>query len=237
MGTIIRKAEERGLTRLPWLESHHTFSFGDYQDPHHKRFQTLRVINEDKIQGGTGFPPHSHDNMEIISYVVEGSLVHKDSMGNETIIRPNEIQRMSAGTGVTHSEYNNEPNKVTHFYQMWITPKKMGLPPNYEQKSFESALKKSNLVLVVSPDGRDGSVSIGQDAFVYLGRASSGKKWDFECKLNRHQWIQMVKGKLRVGSHDLNPGDGLAISGMEMLNPTAIDACEFILFDLMEPKK
>jgi quercetin 2,3-dioxygenase len=232
--TSIRKAEERGLTRLPWLESRHTFSFGGYQDPKHMGFQMLRVINEDKIQGGTGFAPHSHQNMEIISYVVEGSLVHKDSMGNKTVILPNEVQRMSAGTGVTHSEYNNESDKVTHFYQIWIYPNKIGLPASYEQKSFEPDLKKSSQVLVVSPDGRDGSLSINQDAYVYLWRMPSGKMLPFECKPNRCHWIQVIKGKLRANSYDLRPGDGLAITEVLTLSLTATDACEFMLFDLME---
>jgi len=228
----IRKANERGLSKHSWLQSYHTFAFGEYFDAKHKGFHALRVINEDTIQAQKGFDPHPHQNMEIISYVVEGSLEHKDSMGNTTIIRPNEVQRMSAGTGVVHSEYNYEKNKNTHFYQIWIIPKENGVAPSYGQKSFASELKNKKLVLVVSNTGREGSISVGQDVDMYLSRLQKEDKLEYPCQAGRHIWIQVVKGKIGVNDNVVTAGDGLSLSHENLLKIKAQDQSEFMLFDL-----
>lgn len=227
----IRKANERGLGKHSWLTSYHTFSFANYYDPKHMGFRSLRVINEDTIKGGHGFDSHPHKNMEIISYVIEGALQHKDSVGNETIIRPNEIQRMSAGTGVIHSEHNNEKNKETHFYQIWILPKKQGVKPSYAQKSFEHELNKNKLTLVVSNVGREGSISIDQDVDIYVSRLKKGDSFEFKPRSNRYLWIQIVKGTLSVNGVEVSAGDGLSSEG-EALNFNSKENSEFILFDL-----
>ena len=172
----VRKSEDRGNADHGWLKSRHTFSFADYHDPKFMGFRSLRVINEDRIDGGTGFGKHGHRDMEIISYVVDGALAHKDSMGNEAIILPGEVQRLTAGTGITHSEHNYKPKDVTHFFQIWIVPKKNGVQPGYGQKNFEKDLNSKNLVLVVSEDGRDGSIKINQDADVYISRLKENEK-------------------------------------------------------------
>jgi len=228
----IRKANERGLGKRSWLTSHHTFSFANYYDPKHMGYKNLRVINEDIIQGGHGFDSHSHENMEIISYVIEGALQHKDSTGNETIIRPNEIQRMSAGSGVTHSEYNLAADKETHFYQIWITPKKRGTQPSYAQKSFAKELNKNKLTLVVSNTGREGSISIDQDVDIYVSRLKKGDLLEFKSRQNRHLWVQMVKGKMSVNGLEISAGDGLSTEGHHPLNFNSHEHSEFILFDL-----
>lgn len=229
----IRKSTERGISNLPWLNSKHTFSFSDYYDPKHMGFHTLRVINEDQIQAGKGFDKHPHKDMEIISYVIDGSLEHKDSMGNTTIILPNEIQRMSAGTGVLHSEYNHEKNKETHFYQIWIMPNKKGIKPGYAQKSFASDLKKNKLVLVVSNSGRDGSISIEQNLDMYLSRLPKDETLEYEPRKGNKVWVQVVKGKIRVNDNvALASGDGLALEYENLLNIKAHDECELMIFDL-----
>lgn len=227
----LRKASERGLSKNSWLVSRHTFSFAEYHDPKHTSFRSLRVINEDKIQGGSGFDSHPHQNMEIVSYVMEGALRHKDSMGNEMIIRPNEVQRMSAGTGVIHSEYNHEKNKETHLYQIWITPKNRGMQPSYAQKSFENELKKNKLTLVVSNTGREGSITIDQDVDIYISRLKQGEALEFKSKVNRYQWIQMVKGKMSVNGIEVSAGDGVSNEGTP-LNFNSKENSEFIVFDL-----
>lgn len=229
---VIRKSNDRGASNLPWLQSKHTFSFSDYYDPNHMGFQTLRVINEDKIKAAKGFDMHPHKDMEIISYVIEGSLKHKDSMGNTTIIRPDEVQRMSAGSGVTHSEYNYEKDKETHFYQIWITPSKKGIKPSYAQKSFASALKENNLVLVASNDGKNGSISVEQDVEMYLSRLPKDGSLSYEIKAGRKVWLQVVKGKVEVNDYTIATGDGLAVSKEALLNIKAQDESELMIFDL-----
>jgi len=188
----VRRATDRGLGDHGWLKSRHSFSFADYYDPERMGFGDLRVINEDRIEGGTGFPTHGHRDMEIISYVISGGLEHQDSMGNKTRILPGEVQRMSAGTGVSHSEYNAFQDRPTHFMQIWIQPERRGLKPGYGQKSFEGELKEKNLVLVVSRSGRDGSIEIAQDADLYLSRSSESKTIQFEVRQGRRIWLQMI---------------------------------------------
>lgn len=228
----LRKSNDRGLGDHGWLKSRHTFSFADYYDPEQMGFRALRVINEDRIQGGTGFGSHPHRDMEIISYVVSGALEHKDSMGNATVIRPGEVQRMSAGTGVVHSEYNKLPDQETHFFQIWIVPERRGGQPGYGQKSFEEDLKNKKLVLVVSKDGRDGSISIHQDVDLYLSRLKSGEEVRFEGRPGRHFWVQAVRGRLSLDGKELSGGDGVAISDQSLLTIRAEDESEFMLFDL-----
>jgi redox-sensitive bicupin YhaK (pirin superfamily) len=224
----IRKASERGHADHGWLDSHHTFSFADYYDPKHMGFHALRVINDDRVAGGGGFGAHPHRDMEIISYVLDGALEHKDSMGTGAVIRPGDVQRMSAGTGVVHSEYNASKDEEVHFLQIWIVPDKRGGTPGYEQKAFSNDDKRGRLRLVASPDGQDGSVTIHADAKVYAGIFGPGET--AEAKV-RNGWLQVARGKVRVNGHDLGEGDGAAITG-EPLAIEGIDAGEILVFDL-----
>lgn len=228
----IRRSEDRGLADHGWLKSRHTFSFAEYFDPAHMQFGPLRVINEDRIEGGTGFGSHPHRDMEIISYVLEGALEHKDSMGNVTTIQPGDVQRMSAGTGVVHSEYNKMSDKNTHFLQIWIIPEKRGIPPSYGQKSFKDALEKQNKVLVVSKSGRDGSISINQDADLYISRLKSGEDLNIKAEEGRALWIQVVRGELKLNDQDLKAGDGVAVANEKSLTASASMDSEFLIFDL-----
>lgn len=228
----VRKSEARGLADHGWLKSRHTFSFADYYDPKFNGFSVLRVINEDRIQGGTGFGTHGHRDMEIISYVVEGALEHKDSMGTETVIKPGEIQRMSAGTGVRHSEYNKLKDQTTHFLQIWIVPEAEGTMPSYDQKSFESSLVGSDLILVGSRQGRDGSIVIHQDVDLYVCKSTVEGEKRFKALKNRNVWIQMVRGSCKVENQSLASGDGAAISGVVEIRLQWQAGTEFILFDL-----
>lgn len=229
----IRRAQERGFADHGWLKSRHTFSFANYYDPKHMGFNNLRVINEDRIAGGTGFGSHPHNNMEIISYVVRGALEHKDSMGTKAIIRPGEVQRMSAGTGVIHSEYNAQEKDETHFFQIWVTPNHQGATPGYGQKSFEAQLNSQKLVLVISQDARDGSIGINQDADMYISRMKSGEALDFQIRHGRGVWIQVVKGCLEIGDTNLKTGDALSSKDEQLLNIKANEESEIILFDLV----
>ncbi|PIS11312.1 MAG: quercetin 2,3-dioxygenase [Bdellovibrio sp. CG10_big_fil_rev_8_21_14_0_10_47_8] len=228
----IRKANDRGLGYHGWLKTRHTFSFADYYDPKHMNFRSLRVINEDHIDGGSGFGAHPHRDMEIITYVVSGALEHQDSMGNNTAILPGEVQRMSAGSGVTHSEYNKLADQATHLFQIWLIPNRPGGNPGYGQKSFENELNNQNIVLVVSADGRDGSITIQQDADIYISRLRTDDKVAFEMRPGRGVWIQMVKGFVTVNGQDLKSGDGLGIEEEKLLQIQATEDSEFILFDL-----
>lgn len=228
----LRKSEERGFADHGWLKSRHTFSFANYYDPKHMGFKNLRVINEDRIAGGTGFGAHPHQDMEIISYVVEGALEHKDSMGTVAVIKPGEVQRMSAGTGVIHSEYNALRDKETHFFQIWIMPNERGVKPGYGQKSFEAELNSKKLVLVVSNDGRDGSISIRQNADMYVSRLKAGDEIDFNVRKGRGVWIQVIKGNLTVGDKVLDTGDAYSTQDAQSLNISASQDSEIILFDL-----
>jgi quercetin 2,3-dioxygenase len=227
----IRKSEDRGLADHGWLRSYHTFSFADYQDPENMGFGHLRVINEDRIQPGTGFGTHGHRDMEIISYVLEGELAHKDSMGNGSTIVPGDVQRMSAGKGVLHSEFNHARD-VTHFLQIWIEPNVTGIPPSYEQKHFDAASKRGRLRLVASPDGREGSVTIHQDAFVYAALLDAADRAVHPLQPGRRAYVQVARGSLAVNGQPLEAGDALkATQTAEIVLEKGKDA-EVLLFDL-----
>jgi redox-sensitive bicupin YhaK (pirin superfamily) len=228
----LRKSDERGFADHGWLKSRHSFSCAGYYDSRHMGFRTLRVINEDRIEGGSGFGAHPHRDMEIISYVVKGSLEHEDSMGNKTVIRPNEVQRMTAGTGVVHSEHNAQTDEETHFFQIWILPEGNGSKPGYGQKSFENELNSKKLVHVISRDGRDGSISINQDADMYISRLKAGEHFEFKLNPERGAWIQAVKGSLEINGQKIVAGDGLSFEDEESLQVRAIEPSELLLFDL-----
>lgn len=228
----IRKSDDRGLADHGWLKSRHTFSFADYHDDKHMGFGPLRVINEDRIEGGTGFGAHPHRDMEIISYVIEGALQHKDSMGNTTIIRPGEVQRMSAGSGVRHSEYNDLKDKVTHFLQIWIMPDKIGIPPGYDQKNFAGELGCGDLVLVASESGRNGSITINQNVDMYVAKAAGGGEETHKTFKHRHVWIQVIEGNVSVDGTELETGDGAGIDQVESVRIKWDKGAEFILFDM-----
>lgn len=225
----LRRASERGHANHGWLDTYHTFSFADYYDPEHMAFGPLRVINEDRIAGGEGFPTHGHRDMEIVTYVIDGVLAHKDSLGNGTNITPGEIQRMSAGTGIRHSEYNAS-DKETHLLQIWIMPEKEGIQPSYGQKRFD--IGGQGLTLLVSKNGDEGSVTINQEASIYAGRWTAGKEIKFKMASERKAWVQVVRGDLLVNDQQLHVSDGLGISEVQDLNLKAQSDCEFLLFDL-----
>jgi redox-sensitive bicupin YhaK (pirin superfamily) len=228
----VRRSSERGHAEHGWLDSRHTFSFADYYDPAQMGFRALRVINEDRVQPGKGFGVHSHENMEIVSYVLEGALQHRDSMGNGEVLRPGEVQRMSAGTGVTHSEFNASPNEIVHFLQIWILPERRGLAPSYEQKAFPPDARRNELVLVASRDGRLGSVTVHQDANLYLARLDAGKRVTFEIPPSRGAWVQVVRGSVALGDEKLAAGDGAALTGEKGTSLTAAEDAEVLVFDL-----
>jgi quercetin 2,3-dioxygenase len=228
----VRKAEERGHANHGWLDSYHTFSFADYYDPEHMGFGPLRVINEDRVAPGTGFGTHGHRDMEIISYVLEGELEHKDNMGNGSVIRPGEVQRMSAGTGVLHSEHNASQREPVHFLQIWIQPKFTGIRPGYEQKAFSDAEKRGRLRLVASPDGRDGSVTIHQDAFVYSAVLAKGESADHTLAPGRKGYVQVARGTAKLNGIALAAGDGARVSEEGPLTITTESSAEVLLFDL-----
>ena len=232
MEISVRKASDRGGGDHGWLETFHTFSFADYHDPKHMGFRALRVINEDFIAAGAGFPTHPHRDMEIITYVLAGAIGHKDSMGNGSTIKPGEVQRMSAGTGVTHSEHNGSKTERTHMLQIWIQPDRPGHAPSYEQKAFPDADRRDRLRVVASPDGRDGSVTIHQDATLAATLLSSGKSVTHVLAPKRHAWIQVARGKLTVNGTPLATSDGAAVTGPGELTLTATEDAEILLFDL-----
>ena len=232
MKLSIRRAGERGLADHGWLRSYHTFSFADYYDPDHMGFRALRVINEDRVQPGQGFGAHSHRDMEIISYVLEGALQHKDSMGTSSIIRPGDVQRMSAGTGVTHSEFNASRSELVHFLQIWILPEHPGGKPGYEQKAFSEAERKGNFRLVASPDGRDGSVTIRQDMSLYAALPRTGEVLRHALAPGRHAWVHVARGQVELGGEQLEAGDAVAISDARGLELSGSDSSEVLLFDL-----
>ncbi len=230
---LVRKADERGTANYGWLETAHTFSFSDYYDPEFMGFSALRVINEDRIAAGKGFPMHPHRDMEIITYVVEGGLEHKDSMGNSSVIKPGEVQYMSAGTGVRHSEASvGEAGSMTHLYQIWIMPDKTGLAPSYGQKSFSAELEKGGLVLTASNDGRDGSIKINQNAELYIGRLKKGASSELNLKADRKAWVQVVKGSIKVNGQILESSDGSAFSDEAALKLSAESDAEVLIFNL-----
>ncbi|MGH7858942.1 MAG: pirin family protein [Candidatus Binatia bacterium] len=228
----IRGGDERGHEEHGWLESYHTFSFADYHDPRFMGFRALRVINEDRVQPGRGFGTHSHRDMEIVSYVLEGALEHKDSMGTSSVIRPGEVQRMTAGTGVAHSEFNHSRTDVVHLLQIWILPEEKGLPPSYEQRAFPESERTDELRLVASGDGRDGSVRIRQDVDLYACLLSSGVTLEHPLLAGRHAWLQVTRGSVSVNGEVLSAGDGAAISDEGSARISARERGEVLLFDL-----
>jgi redox-sensitive bicupin YhaK (pirin superfamily) len=229
----IRKSNDRGRGNHGWLNSFHTFSFGGYRDSSHMGFQSLRVMNEDRVAPGMGFGTHGHDNMEIISYVLEGSLEHKDSMGNGEVLTPGEFQCISAGQGITHSEFNPSSTDVVHFYQIWLVPNERNTPPSYQQKSFTTEEKRNQLRLVASPDGRDGSLSIKQDARVFLSQLSAGDSIRYMMPMERHGWLQLLTGKVEVNGYSLDQGDGAAITLESEVVIVGGENAELMLFDLV----
>ena len=228
----IRPSQERGHANHGWLDSHHTFSFADYHDPEHMGFRSLRVINEDRVAPGRGFGTHSHRDMEIISYVLEGALRHSDSIGTGSVIKPNDVQRMSAGTGVSHSEYNDSASDPVHFLQIWLLPGQRGIAPSYEQKHFSRDDKRGRLRIVASPDARDGSVKLHTDAVVYAGVLEAGEQARLDLRPDRHAWIQVVRGKVRVNDRELSAGDGAAISQESQVRVAGVESGEVLVFDL-----
>lgn len=227
-----RLSRERGHADYGWLSTYHTFSFGDYEDPQHKNFRRLRVINEDFVEPGQGFPTHAHQDMEIVTYVLEGALTHQDSMGNRSTIRPGEVQRMSAGSGVTHSEYNHSPSEKVHLLQIWILTEKKGMNPGYEQKKFSSGGKSNQLRLIVSREGEKNAVTIYQDVRLFDSRLESGKNLTYQIPPKRHVWIQMIDGKIQVNQTVLEAGDGAAVSDEKVLAIQGVEPADFLLFDL-----
>lgn len=228
----IRKAEERGHFDFGWLSTYHSFSFGDYYDPKHTRFRTLRVINEDFVQPGHGFPTHGHRDMEIVTYILQGALEHRDSMGTGSIIRRGDAQRMSAGTGVTHSEANPSPDEPVHLLQIWIFPSEQNMPPEYEEKKFSDDEKRNKLRLIVSPDGSDGSVKIHQDAKIYASLMDDREEVVHSLEERRSAWLQVAAGSVSLNNVALKQGDGAAVSQESKLRITAEGPAEILVFDL-----
>jgi redox-sensitive bicupin YhaK (pirin superfamily) len=227
----IRRSGERGHANHGWLDSYHSFSFADYHDPEHMGYGPLRVINEDRVQPGQGFGTHGHRDMEIISYVLEGALAHKDSMGTGSTIVPGDVQRMSAGNGVRHSEFNQEKSKVTHFLQIWIEPSVSGIPPSYEQKNFAAAEKRGRLRLIASPDGGEGSVTLHQDARVYAGLFDGAERASHSLPPGRLGYVHVARGSLQVNGKRLAAGDALKTDAAE-IRIEGGDQAEVLLFDL-----
>jgi redox-sensitive bicupin YhaK (pirin superfamily) len=228
----LRKSQDRGYADHGWLKSHHSFSFADYYDPAHMGFGNLRVINEDRIAPGTGFGTHSHRDMEIVSYVLDGAIGHKDSIGNGASIVPGEVQRMSAGTGIAHSEYNHAADKTTHFLQIWLLPDRQGIAPSYEQKVFADAEKRGRLRLVASPDGRDGSVTIHADASMYAGLFSNDERAELALDPKRLAYVHLVRGELHANGQALQAGDAARLDGESRLVLDHGRNAEVIVFDL-----
>lgn len=228
----VRRAMERGITETWWLMSYHSFSFNNYYDTQNMGWSDLRVINEDFVKPSAGFGAHSHRDMEIITYILAGALEHKDSMGNTSIIRPGEVQRMTAGTGVSHSEYNPSETERVHLLQIWILPERRGLEPGYEQKSFPEDERRGRLRLVASREGTDGSVKIHQDAKLFVANLDRGQEVSRQLEQGRKAWLQVARGSVNLNGHTLSQGDGAAISDEESLKIAAQDEAEILLFDL-----
>lgn len=231
----VRSKDARGHTRIDWLDSWHTFSFGDYFDPEHAGFRSLRVLNDDRVIPGAGFGTHAHRDMEILSFVLDGVLEHRDSMGNGSLIRPGEIQFMRAGTGVTHSERNPSPIEPVHFLQIWIVPSRKGLPPAYAQNRIDEAASTVGWVLLASPDGRGNSIQVEQDAFVSLVRPAAGASISLTLDSARHTWLHVATGSARLGDLELEAGDGVAVTGERALTLVGGDGAatnQILAFDL-----
>ena len=229
----VRRAAERGTANLGWLDSRHTFSFGHYYDPDHMGFGALRVINEDRVAPGGGFDTHGHQDMEIISYVLEGALEHRDSIGTGSVIRPGDVQVMSAGTGIRHSEFNHSKTQPVHFLQIWLMPDRKGLAPRYDQKTFAESGKRDRLRLVGSPDGRDGAIVINQDAAIYDAELSLGHTVTHPLKAGRKSWVQVIAGTIEVNGKTAAAGDGVAVAdeGLVSITSSAVGA-QVLVFDL-----
>jgi redox-sensitive bicupin YhaK (pirin superfamily) len=228
----LRLANDRGYADHGWLKSYHSFSFADYYDPQQVQFGNLRVINEDRVAPGQGFGTHAHRDMEIISYVLEGALAHKDNMGNGSALHPGDVQRMSAGTGVTHSEFNHSQDQVTHFLQIWILPSAKGIAPSYEEKNFTAADKRGRLRLVASSDGRDGSVRMTADAAMYAGLFDGPERANLSLAPGRRAYVQMARGAARINGQLLNAGDGAKITAEPRVEIEQGQQAEILLFDL-----
>ncbi len=228
----LRRSDDRGRADHGWLRSFHTFSFAEYFDPRHVQFGVLRVINEDRVQGGAGFGTHGHRDMEIVSYVLDGALAHKDSMGNGSTIRPGDVQRMSAGTGVTHSEFNPSPTAPVHFLQIWLLPSEPGIPPGYEERRFAAEEKRGRLRLVVSPDRAEGSLAIHQDARLYAGLFDGGESADLQVAPGRRMYVHVARGSLEANGVALGTGDGLGLTDEQRLHIAQGRDAEVLVFDL-----
>lgn len=228
----VRRAAERGHARYDWLDTWHTFSFDTYYDPAYMGFRSLRVINEDRVQPGEGFGMHGHRDMEIITYVLEGALEHRDSLGTGSVLRPGEFQRMSAGTGIRHSEFNPSETELVHLYQIWLLPNQQGLRPSYEQKAFSEDERRGRLRLVASPDAQDGSLLIHQDARVYLSILDADQEVRHELQPGRSAWLQVLRGSVALNGQSLGTSDGAAVSGETRLSIRAKENAEVMLFDL-----
>lgn len=228
----IRKSQERGVGRHGWLTTHHTFSFANYYDPKQMGFRELRVINEDTVAPGRGFGAHQHENMEIISIVMEGALAHRDSTGGEGVLRRGEVQRMSAGSGVVHSEFNGSEREPVHFFQIWIMPERNGITPGYEQKLFPEDERRGKLRLLVAPGGEDGALNIHQDARLYSAILDDGQRVEHALAMGRGAWIQVARGSVEVNGEVLQAGDGAAVEDETTIAVTAKGAAEILLFDL-----
>jgi redox-sensitive bicupin YhaK (pirin superfamily) len=229
---FLRRADERGHAKHGWLDSFHTFSFADYYDPSHMGFRALRVLNDDTVAPGRGFGSHPHNDMEIISYVLDGALAHRDSLGTGSVIRPGEVQRMTAGTGVVHSEHNASKTEPVHFLQIWLIPSRRGLRPGYEQRAFPAEERAGRLRLVASPDGRDGSITIHADALAYAGVFDAGQVAELSLAPGRHAWIHVARGAVRVNGQKLGAGDSLALSQEPSVRIEGQDGGELLAFDL-----
>ncbi len=228
----IRQSHERGTADFGWLKSHHSFSFGQYYDPRHTGYGPLLVINDDQVEGGQGFGAHGHRDMEIISYVLEGALAHKDSMGNGSVLRPGDVQRMSAGTGVRHSEFNHSATEPVHFLQIWIQPAQTGISPGYEEKHFDADAKRGQLRLIASPDGADGSVRIHQNARLYASLLSAGERVEHAVAAQRRVYVHVVRGSVSVNGTRLNGGDAAKIDNEATVTLSDAKEAEILLFDL-----
>jgi redox-sensitive bicupin YhaK (pirin superfamily) len=228
----VRPAEARGRTAISWLDSRHTFSFNEYYDPQHMGFRALRVINDDRVLPAGGFGTHGHRDMEILTYVLSGGLAHKDSLGTGSVIRPGDVQRMSAGTGIRHSEWNASDTEPVHFLQIWIVPARTGLPPSYEQVSFDEAGRRNQPQLVASRDGRTGSLTVHQDVNVYALVLTPGGKAGLDLASGRHTWVQLACGSAVVNGTTLREGDGAAVTAETRLDVGAADGAELLIFDL-----
>ncbi|MES2790204.1 MAG: pirin family protein [Planctomycetota bacterium] len=228
----VRRGQDRGHLNHGWLDTFHSFSFGEYYDPARMGFRALRVINEDRVDPGQGFGMHGHRDMEIVTLVLSGALEHRDSLGNGEILKPGELQRMSAGTGIRHSEFNPSASEAVHLYQIWLQPERPGLTPSYEQKAFNSVEQQGRWRVVASPDGRDGSLVIHQNAALFLAGLQAGEKLSHQFAAGRHGWLQVLRGRVTVDGSELAAGDAVALSDESELAVTATEAAELLLFDL-----